>query len=70
MAGNLKALSIDELKYFLDRYDISLVGDYILVNCKTLKRKTLHDLDKGFELSTPVRKINISKNAIDIWHNG
>lgn len=67
MAGNLKALTIDELKYFVDRYDIELVDKYIVVNCKTLKRKTLHDLDAGFELSTPVRKINISKKAIDLW---
>lgn len=69
MAGNLKALSIDELKYFLDRYEITLNGDYIVVICKTLDRKTLHDLDKGFPLSTPVKKMNITKQAIDIWRN-
>ena len=67
MAGNLKALTIDELKYFLDRYVITTAGNYIVVECKTLNRKTLHDLDKDFQLSTPVRKINISKQAIDIW---
>ena len=67
MAGNLKALSIDELKYFLNRYDIKLVGNYIAVICKTLNRKTLHDLDKGFPLSTDIKKINITKQAIDLW---
>ena len=67
MAGNLKALSVEELKYFLDRYDIDLVGDYIVVTCKTLKRKTLHDLDKGFPLSTPVKKMNITRQAIELW---
>lgn len=69
MAGNLKALSVDELKYFLDRYDIKLLDDYILVTCKTLNRKTLHDLDKGFPLSTPIKKMNITKQAIELWKN-
>ena len=67
MAGNLKALSLEELKYFLDRYNIDLIENYIVVTCKTLNRKTLHDLDKGFPLSTSIKKINITKQAIDIW---
>ena len=39
MAKNLRALTIDELKYFLDRYDISIVDNYILVSCKGKNKK-------------------------------
>lgn len=63
---NIKTLSVDELKYFLDRYDIKLTDNYILVYCSDPKRKTFHDIG-DFNLVTPIRKIKISKQAIDIW---
>ena len=64
---NLKVLSEDELKYFLDRYTIKIVGSYVLVHCENPKRNTVHNMNDSFSLTTPVRKIKISKDAINYW---
>lgn len=67
MAGNLRALTLDELKYFNDRYTFSYIEGYILVHCNILNKKTFHDTNKSFSLKSPVRKVTISKEAIDFW---
>ena len=38
MAGNLRALTLDELKYFNDRYTFSYIEGYILVHCNILNK--------------------------------
>lgn len=67
MAGNVRALTINELEYFLNRFVIELKNDYIVVMTKSLNRKVIHDSNVGFQLSTDLRKINITKKAIDLW---
>lgn len=67
MKGNVKALTKDELRYILDRYEFKLVDGYVIV--LTNGRKTLHDATKGFSLLLPLerRRIKITKDAIDFW---
>ena len=69
MTGNTKALTNDELKYILGKYQFNLVGDYILVLANG--RKTLHDKTKGFSLLLPLerRRVKIGTDAIDLWIN-
>lgn len=67
MAGNLKAFDTGELKFFLDRYDITAVDGGVLVSCKGMNRKILHSYDEGFPLSTKIKKINITVEAMETW---
>jgi hypothetical protein len=67
MAGNTRVLTLDELKYFNDRYTFSYMDNYLLVHCSVLNKRTFHDMSKGFSLKSPVRKITISKDAMKIW---
>lgn len=69
MAGNLKAFTMDELKFFLSKYDISLNGDSVVVRCKGMDRATSHPASRGFVLSTRVKKINITAEAISYWRD-
>lgn len=67
MPGNLRSLTLDELRYFNDRYTFSYVENYVLVHCTVLNKRTFHDINKSFSLKSPVRKLTISKEAIEIW---
>lgn len=72
MAKNLKALTDEELAYLQKTYKFELMGDYIAVSCSTAtgatyNRKTLHIVSEPFTLSTKVRKITITTQAINLW---
>jgi len=67
MAKNLKALTEEELDYMKDKYSFKLFEDYIVVSCKGYNRTTLHDIHSPFEIRSPIRKIKISTQAIDLW---
>ena len=69
MAGNVRALTKNELDFLNEKYSFELLDRYIIVSCKGLNRKVLHEIDKSFSLNSPVRKINISREAIDMWIN-
>ena len=69
VSNNTRALSQAEIEYLNDRYSFELIGDYIITKVKGYDRKVLHDIDKSFVLNTPIRKISISKEAIDLWMN-
>lgn len=67
MAGNVKALTTQELAYVAERYSFEAVGGYVAV--KVGAKKTLHDKAGGFSLLLPLerRRIKISPMAIDLW---
>ena len=71
MAKNLKALTQEELDYIKDSYQFDVYDKYIVVSCSVngtmYNRKTLHDIDKPFFLTTKVRKITITVQAINMW---
>lgn len=70
MTGNIKALTDDELKFVVERYEFSDMGDSVLV--KTGNRHTLHSKDTGFSLLLPIgrRRIKITPKAIGLWLDG
>lgn len=67
MAKNLKALTEEELDYMKDKYSFKLFENYIVVTCKGYNRTTLHEINSPFEIRSPLRKIKISKQAINLW---
>lgn len=71
MAKNLKALTDEELDYIRNSYQFDVHDKYIVVMCSVngtmYNRKTLHDIDKPFSLTTKARKITISVQAINMW---
>ena len=71
MIANIKILSDDELNYLIDRYTfgVATVGDdvYVVVKCNGYNRMILHDAKKKFTINSPVKRITISKEAINLW---
>lgn len=67
MAGNIKALTSEELDFVVAKYKFDLFNDCIVVT--TNGRKTLHDMNESFSLLLPLerRRIKITKKAIDLW---
>lgn len=70
MAKNLKALSDEEKDWLNNNYNIIFKPDIgFIVNRTGYDRRVIHDAGKKFILSTPIRKITISKLAQDLWVN-
>lgn len=67
MARNLRALSTEDLLYIMQHYDFEARDGYIFVICKHYKRTCAHPEDTTFSISTPVRKVNITADAISLW---
>lgn len=67
MAKNLKALTDEELDYIRKAYIFDVYDKYIVVSCSGYNRRTLHDIDKPFLLTTKARKITITVQAINMW---
>ena len=65
--SNIRLLTRDELMYFNSNYIFTLKSDLILVQVKNFNRITSHPINKDFHISTSVRKLKISKEAIEIW---
>lgn len=65
--SNIKLLTKDERAKLNSIYDIKLAGDMIVVKCTHYDRITAHAKDSAFDISSKVRKIHISKEAIDLW---
>lgn len=66
---NIKLLKSDELELLNDIYTFSTINDNkdIVVECRHFNRKTLHSTDSGFIISSKIRKLSITKQAIDYW---
>lgn len=75
MAKNLRALTDEELEYVNQEYIFDLIKDstgkqQIIVSTRSYpNRKTLHDVNNKFIISTKQRKVTISKEAIQLWIN-
>ena len=67
MAKNTKALTKDELEFLDSKYKFELIDKYIIVSCSGFDRKVLHEIDKPFSLNTSIKKLTITKEAIDFW---
>lgn len=65
--SNIQLLNAEQRRYFNSRYSFEISTDYVLVKTTTLKRITTHKIDEGFALATPVRKVFISTDAINMW---
>lgn len=65
--SNIRLLTKDERKYFNDTYIFVLKSDVILVRTKEFRRYTSHPIDSDFSINSKVRKIKISKEAIELW---
>lgn len=64
-ARNIKVISQDELDYLNTLYTFDIEEDLIGVLCKG--RLTFHNIDRPFTISTPIRKITITLDAINYW---
>ncbi len=66
---NIKILKSDELDFLNDIYTFKTINDDkdIVVECRHFNRKTLHSTDSGFIISSKIRKLSITKDAIDYW---
>lgn len=64
-------LRTDELEFLNDIYSFKTINDNkdIVVECRHFNRKTLHSSDSGFIISSKIRKLSITKEAIDYWIN-
>ena len=69
MAKNVRALTKDELDFLNSKYLFEYVQGYVVTSCAGFGRKVMHDINQGFSLNTPIRKIKITKDAIDFWIN-
>lgn len=67
--SNIKLLTKDERKYFKDNYHFSIKDDFILVKFNDYGRVVAHPIYEDFNISSKVRKIKISKEAIALWMN-
>lgn len=67
MSKNLKALTKDELEFLNSKYKFKLMDNYVVVSCVGFDRKVLHEIDKPFTLTTPIRRITITPKAIKCW---
>ena len=67
MARNVKALNDSELHYIKTKYSFELQGDYIYVSYIEYNRKVVHPITESIILSTKVRKVTITKEAIEQW---
>lgn len=65
--SNIKLLTKDERQYFKDNYTFILKDDVILTQFKGYGRLVAHSVNEDFNLSSKVRKIKISKEAIKLW---
>lgn len=65
--SNIRLLTNDERHFFNNNYIFTLKDDVILVKVKDYDRTTSHPIDKGFSISTKMRKIKISVEAINMW---
>lgn len=69
MRNNVKLLSCRELCALNDKYCITVDDDTdnILVVLRNYNRVTKHSKDKPFSISSKIRKITFSMDAIDFW---
>ena len=65
--SNIKLLTKDERKFFKDNYAFTVKDDFVLVKYKDYGRIVAHDINEDFSISSKVRKIKISKEAINLW---
>lgn len=69
MAKNTKALNDIELHYIKTNYNFTLEGNYVYVSYNNYKRMVVHPISHNFVLSTKVRKITITVDAMKTWIN-
>lgn len=68
MKNNARVLTEEELKFFNDKYSFEIRDDLVFVKTSNFNRLTVHKAVKGFSLSTSIRKLTISSDAINAWN--
>lgn len=67
--SNIKLLTREERQFFNTKYSFELVDDVILVKLEDYGRVTAHNANESFNISSKLRKIKISKEAIRLWRD-
>lgn len=65
--SNIKLLTKDERKFFKDNYSFSIKDDFLVMKFKNYGRFVAHPINEDFNISTEVRKIKITKEAMKLW---
>ena len=65
--SNIRLLTKEERKFFKDNYKFAIKEDVILVTFNGYGRIVAHPLNEDFSISSKIRKIKITKEAISLW---
>ena len=65
--SNIRLLTKEERKFFKDNYKFVIKEDVILVTFNGYGRIVAHPLNEDFSISSKIRKIKITKEAISLW---
>ena len=65
--SNIKLLTKDERKFFKDKYTFIYKDDFLVVKFKDYGRYVAHPINEDFSISSEVRKIKITKEAMKLW---
>lgn len=67
MGPNIKLLSNEQRVKLSQIYNFELKDDTIIVTTKNYSRKTAHSCNESFSINSPIRKITITPDAIQMW---
>lgn len=66
-SSRLRLLSKTERQYFNNNYNFKLHDNMLLVSKKDFNRVVAHSITSDFCINSPIRKIKISAEAIQMW---
>ena len=64
---NVKVLTKQELQYFKKKYRFELQDDKVFVYVNGYNRVTAHDVHYRISITTAIRRIIISAEALEYW---
>lgn len=64
---NVKLLTPEDKVFLKSRYSIFVDDDHIVVRIIGYGRESWHELDKGFSILSPIRKVTFSDAEIQMW---
>ena len=67
--NNIKILTKKELSFLNEKYSFIIDDTKIIVKVNNYDRATTHNIADGFLLTTTIRRIKISSEAINMWIN-
>ena len=64
--SNIKLLTKEERRFFKDNYKFSIKDDVLVVKFRDYGRFVAHPINEDFNISSEVRKIKITKEAMKV----